>query len=121
MRRLSFSVRPKKVSCRRLIGRASRWTQSSSTLDGRHGGGIEGGLGTGVGVAVANALTRSALGSRKNVSSAHVRGEAVQSIVANGLDKVSLNCRDSHMLSWRSHATARNPSFRGAIFMPEVC
>ena len=34
-------VRPKNVSWRRLIGRASRRTHSSRTLDGLHGGGIE--------------------------------------------------------------------------------
>jgi hypothetical protein len=37
----SVKVRPKKVSWRKLIGRASRCTQSSSIEAGLHGGGIE--------------------------------------------------------------------------------
>ena len=35
-----MSVRPKKVSRRKEIGLDSRWTHSSNTLDGRHGGGL---------------------------------------------------------------------------------
>lgn len=39
MSRDSVKVRPKKVSWRKLIGRASRCTQSSSIDAGLHGGG----------------------------------------------------------------------------------
>ena len=40
MRRDSVRVRPKKVSWRKLMGRASRCTQSSRIEAGLHGGGV---------------------------------------------------------------------------------
>ena len=104
------------------MGRASRWTQSSNTLEGRHGGGIEGGLAVGAGDAVAKALTRNALGSLNSASSAHVRGETGFSIFADALVEVSLDSHDRHMLSWRTIGPVRGSAFRGAIVcLPEVC
>lgn len=55
-------VRPKNVSCRKLIGLASRWTQSSSIEDGRHGGGTDCGVADGDDAAVANAWVLTAGG-----------------------------------------------------------
>jgi len=67
MSRDSVRVRPKKVSWRKLMGRASRRTQSSSIEAGLHGGGVgvdvDEVVVTGVGVAaVANARVRRAAG-----------------------------------------------------------
>ena len=64
--RASVSVRPKKLSWRSDIGRVSRSTHSSRTMDGRHGGGTLRGCGEGtVAVAVEYANVRAEAGKAR--------------------------------------------------------
>ena len=60
MRRDSVRVRPKKVSWRKLMGRASRFTQSSSIEAGLHGGGVGVAVGEVVGEVVGVAAVANA-------------------------------------------------------------
>jgi len=59
------SVRPKKVSWRKLIGLASCWTQSSRIEEGRHGGGMDCRDAAGVEAVVANVCDRRAGGRHR--------------------------------------------------------
>ena len=64
----SVRVRPKNVSWRKLMGRASRCTQSSRIEAGLHGGGVGVVVDEVVGVAaVANAWVRRAAGRLRKV------------------------------------------------------